>query len=463
MNSIRGAISGNRPLAARSIDSMLGFYVLALLGAVVAALTLATPFAIWTYGDNAFMALAIATGLAAIGATVVAERAPSAKALWLIFGVAVLLRGVLLFLDPLLSTDIYRYVWDGKVQAAGINPYRYFPANEVLTALRDTAIYPNINRADYAVTIYPPVAQMFFFLVTRVGENIITMKLALLACEAGIVAIIVLLLRRLGRPVTRVVAYVWHPLPIWEIANNGHIDALMIALMMLGLWLALTGRPLRGAGTIALAALAKPFALLALPATWRPWDWKAPLIVAAIVALSYAPYLTVGWGVFGYLTTGYLDEEHYSSGALVWPLAAMRWAVGTFRGDLAIYFGASAIAIAAMALLATWRKERSAETNLRDINILLLAFLFLLSPNFPWYFLVLTPFVALVGGAPVWTFTVGAVLLQEAVPWDPHVHILIRKSVLYGAFIVACAYAVRRSWLKAKQSESASDGRIEIR
>ena len=433
-----------------AIDDRVAFYLLIAFGALVAALVLATPLAFWSYGDNAYMGFAIATGLAALGAASVADRAPSARALWLIVAVAVLLRLSLLVLDPLLSTDVYRYVWDGKVQAAGINPYRYFPADEVLASLRDTTIYPNINRADYAVTIYPPVAQMFFFLVTRFGENVTTMKVALLACEGVTVTIIVLLLLQLGRPVTRVVAYAWHPLPMWEIANSGHIDALMVALIMLGLWLALTGRPLRGAGSIALAALAKPFALLALPATWRPWDWKAPLIVAAIVALCYAPYLSVEWGVFGYLTTGYLDEEHYSSGALVWPLATMRWVIGTFRGDLAIYFGASAIAIAAMALRTAWRKERSAETDLRDINILLLAFLFLLSPNFSWYFLVLTPFVALVGGAPVWTFTVGAVLLQEAAPWDPHVHILIRKSVLYGAFIVACAYTVRRSWLKTE-------------
>jgi hypothetical protein len=93
----------------------------------------------------------------------------------------------------------------------------------------------------------------------------------------------------------------------------------------------------------------------------------------------------------------------------------------------------------------------------------LLAGLFLLSPNFAWYFLVATPFVALVGGAPVWAFTIGAVLLQEEAPWDPHVHILVRKSVLYGAFIAACAYTALRPWLAGRRKEGWIDGPVESR
>jgi hypothetical protein len=111
-----------------------------------------------------------------------------------------------------------------------------------------------------------------------------------------------------------------------------------------------------------------------------------------------------------------------------------------------------------MALYATWRKERSAELCLHDINRLLLAFLFLLSPNYPWYFLILTPFVALVGGAPVWAFTLGAVLLQDELRVDPYVPVLVRKSVLYGAFLIACAYPVLRAWLNPARNKDASDG-----
>ena len=91
----------------------------------------------------------------------------------------------MLLFDPLLSSDIYRYVWDGRVQAAGINPYRYFPAHEALAFLRDGTIFPHINRAEFAVTIYPPVAQFFFFVVTRIGESVTVMRFALLGCTVS--------------------------------------------------------------------------------------------------------------------------------------------------------------------------------------------------------------------------------------------------------------------------------------
>ena len=418
---------------------------LALVGALTAALTLATPFAFRAGGDNLYMAFAVATGLVTIAATVVAERTRSAHAIWLIIGIAVGLRAILLLIHPLLSTDIYRYVWDGMVQAAGHNPYRYFPADDALAALRDAAIYPHIDRAGTAVTAYPPAAQMFFFAATRFGANVTAMRLALLACEAATVTFIILMLRRLGRPATRVVAYLWHPLPMWEIANSGHADALMVALMMFGLWLAVAGRRLPGAISIALAALVKPFAAVALAATWRPWDWKTPLAVLAVVALCYAPYLSVGWGVLGFLTTGYLQEQGYDNGAYLWPLAALRWIVGVLPGDVVVYEAATALAIGALALRTACRTAKSIETMLPDVATLLLVTMLLLSPNYPWYFLILTPFVALVGGAPLWAVTIAAIFLQRETMWDPVVPLLVRKSAIYGLVLLACAHAAWRA------------------
>jgi len=431
------------------------FYVLALLGALVIALTWAASFALRRYGDSAYIACALAAGLAAMAATIAAERTRPVKAIWLIVGVALLLRGALLLMDPLLSSDIYRYVWDGKVQAAGINPYRYIPADEALASLRDGAVYPNINRADYAKTVYPPAAQMFFYAATRLGENVTAMKAALLGCEAATAAIIVLLLQRLGRPPTRIVAYAWHPLPLWQIANSGHVDALMTALMMLGIWLAIAQKPLRGALAVTLAALAKPFAFLALPALWRPWDWRLPLVCLAVIGLCYAPYLSAGKEVLGFLG-GYLAEEGLTSGARIWALAALRALVGPQTGDFFIYATIAALIVAALAIRTAFRKARTAETTLADINSLLLVSLFALSPIYPWYFLAATPFVALVGGAPVWVLTVGASLLHAEVGGAMFVPLLIRQSILYGAFLLACAYAARRP--RKPATENVDDG-----
>lgn len=422
-----------------------------LIAALLVAATVATPSVFRTHGDNAYMVLALAAGLLAMAATPLAERVPQRHALWLIVGVAILLRAILLFTEPLLSTDIYRYVWDGKVQAAGFNPYRYVPADDALAYLRDSAVYPKINRADYAVTIYPPVAQMFFFLVTRVSESVFMMKLAFLVCEAGTIAVIMLLLQRIGRPVTRIVAYVWHPLPLWEIANNGHIDALMIVLMMAGIWLAVSGRNRLGVVSVALAALAKPYAILALPALWKPWDWKAPVAVAATIALCYAPYLSVGRGVFGFLTTGYLSEESHFDGSATWPLAAWRWLAGALPGDYFAYLAASVLIIATLSIVAAGRDPKTPQTVVTDVARLLMAFLLLLSPHYPWYFLALTPFAALIGGAPIWAVTLGALFLQEELNWDFFIPVLTRKSALYAMFFAACAYVAWRAWRKKKK------------
>jgi hypothetical protein len=103
---------------------------------------------------------------------------------WIVLGVAVALRMLLLTVPPTLSSDIYRYLWDGRVQANGINPYRYIPADPALASLRDAAIYPQINRADYARTFYPPFAQMAFAAVGRIWDSVMGMRLAMLGFEA---------------------------------------------------------------------------------------------------------------------------------------------------------------------------------------------------------------------------------------------------------------------------------------
>src|SRR5262249_43104075 len=155
--------------------------------------------------------------------------------------------------------------------------------------------------------------------------------------EAVTVAVIALFLRRMNQPVTRVVAWLWHPLPVWEIANSGHVDALMVALMLLGLWIAMSGRAFRGAVLIAFSVLVKPYVAPVLAGIWRPWDLKMPLILIVVIALCYLPYLSVGSGVLGFLTQGYLREEGISAGNDLWPLALWRLAFGEHQGDVVVY------------------------------------------------------------------------------------------------------------------------------
>ncbi|MCJ2071738.1 hypothetical protein MKK75_23545 [Methylobacterium sp. J-030] len=391
-------------------------------------------------GDDAFLALTIASGvIAALAARL--ECVEAGRALALILGAGLAMRILALPAPPILSTDIFRYVWDGVVQGAGINPYRYVPADPALATLRDGAVYPFINRADYAVTIYPPIAQGFFFLVTRVSASPLAIKLGLVVVESLTLVALVGLLRLTGRPVTRVAAYAWHPLPVWEIAGQGHVDGLMIALMMLGLWLALAiGRRYAGAAAVILGALAKPFALIALPGLWRPWDWRMVGLVPLVIATAYLPYLSVGRGVLGFLATGYVEEEGLSSGSGFVLLRLWRLCVGEHPHDTQIYLGLSLAILAALALRTGFRRVRPPERSLRDINLSIVTLLFLLSPEFPWYLLMAVPFLSVAPTLPGWALTVGGFMLYDVVPGDPQLSYPVRSAVL-AALVAAAALA----------------------
>jgi alpha-1,6-mannosyltransferase len=122
------------------------------------------------------------------------------RALIAILIVAALLRLIALCAPVFLSSDAYRYVWDGRVQAAGINPYRYIPADPQLSFLRDETIYPDINRADYAHTIYPPTAQIGFFVFEHISDSLMGMKIGMLACDGLSIGCLIALLRERGLP-----------------------------------------------------------------------------------------------------------------------------------------------------------------------------------------------------------------------------------------------------------------------
>jgi hypothetical protein len=334
-------------------------------------------------------------------------------------------------------------VWDGRVQAAGINPYALVPADPTLAALRDAAIYPNINRADYAVTAYPPVAQMFFLAVTRISETLTMMRLAMVACEIVVIAVLIDLLRQLRMPATGVVAWAWHPLAIWEISQGGHVDALMVALLMLGVWLLVRHRAIAGAVLVTMAALVKPYAVVALPSFWRPWDWRVPAAALATIVLGYLPYLGVGRGVLGFVTTGgYLGEEGFADGEGFWLVALARAAFGNVRGLTTAYLLVAAGTMAWLGIRAAWRADHAPDRTLRDIAVLLMAGMFVLSPNYPWYFLAVVPFVALGGGAAAWAMTLAAPLLYRPIFLPDND--LLWKTLAALPFVIAVASALLR-------------------
>jgi alpha-1,6-mannosyltransferase len=396
------------------------------------------------FGDWALIAMFGLGSLAAFGASRLGGHTDQRKALVVILIGAVAMRLALLFTEPTLSSDVYRYIWDGRVQAAGINPYAHVPAAPELARLRDPAIWPQINRADYAVTIYPPVAQALFLGITRVGETVVVMKHAMLGFEAVAIAATIALLKRLGLPLASVAAYAWHPLPIWEFAGNGHADAAMIALMMVSLVAFLNGRTLLAGLLATLGALIKPTALLALPVFWRPWNWKLPAVVVATIALAYLPYLSVGTRVLGFVGT-YLEEEGFSEGhgfRLLWLLEQLTGPLPSLAG--ALYAAVAGLVLASLAIAVGFRPDRSERAAIRSLNWLLITFLVLSTPHYPWYFVVLGPFLALAPTATAWTLTTVSVVLYYVVPGPLTPGYEVRFATFTLAMFAAVAYDLWR-------------------
>src|SRR5579883_310631 len=268
-----------------------------------------------------------------------------------LLGFGIVMRAMLLFAPPH-SSDVYRYVWDGRVQAEGINPYRYIPADPALTRLRDADIYVNINRREFAPTIYPPAAQAVFFAASRLSESVIMMKAAMLAFEALAIWALIQLLAARGLPIVLAALYLLHPLPIWEIAGSGHIDSVAVAFLLLALLAAEKGKRFSSGATLAAGVLTKYFPLALTPAIYRRWDWRMPAALIAAAFALYLPYLSVGKKVSGFLG-GYADEE-FGEGNGLYILAILKQ-LGFGAAALPLFLGAGALALFALAWRAGFR------------------------------------------------------------------------------------------------------------
>jgi alpha-1,6-mannosyltransferase len=384
----------------------------------------------WQHNIDGFILAVLLQGALWAVAALVVHRSER-QSLLLILAVAALMRLAALAAPIYLSTDIYRYVWDGRVAGAGLNPYRYIPDDPHLAALRDSVIFPYINRANYARTIYPPAAQLLFLLATRF-DGVLAMKLCMLAAEAVGILALLSVLRATRRPGRQILLYAWHPLPVWEIAGSGHVDAAVVMFVALALAAALAGRRVASAVTLAAATLVKFMPLVLIPALWRPTranrgDWLWPAAFAAVVAAAYLPFLGAGWRVLGFLG-GYLVEERLASGSGLWLLDLIRRAIWL---PTAAYLCFAAIVMLALAVAAR-RPAAGAAPSLGSATLLASTALFLLSPHYSWYFVWLVALLCAASWWPAWWLSLTAVLLykQSATGEIP----LLSGIVVYGGF-----------------------------
>ncbi len=349
----------------------------------------------------AYVAWAGVAGVLYAVAVAVVAWAPAGRRRWPLM--AVLLLGAAMRLatflpPPLLSTDVYRYVWDGRVQAAGVNPYLHLPTAPELEWLRDqgagpAAIYPNINRAYYAPTIYPPAAQAIFAATALAWPGVWGMKAAMLAFDAIAAGAALLLLRAARLPLDRVLIYAWNPLVVWEFAGGAHIDAAAAGLSALAILATVRCRPALAGAALGLAVLCKLLPAALFPALWRRWDLRTPLACGAVIAAGYACYALGGWGagwrVLGYLP-GYVSEEGLGSGGGVFLLQMLAqsgplpaWAGPAYAGLCLLGLLLLALHVARVPL----PTDSAARTRIicRDALWLGVATMAVLSPHYSWY------------------------------------------------------------------------------
>lgn len=423
---------------------VLGVALIAMAGQFVAE---QRRFAIGFSGVSGWSDVLFLTAVA-----IVLTQPVNRATLWIVLGFAVVMRGAVLFSAPYLSTDIYRYVWDGLVQHAHISPYRYVPGDQALASLqaRYPEIFEHINRRDYAHTIYPPVAQMIYWLATLFSPTVKAMKLAMFGFECVTAAALIAVLKLMGRRTTDVLLYAWCPLLVWEIGAAGHIDAAIMAFVSLALLFRYREQPVMTGLFLGLAVMTKFYPLVLVPALWRRADWKMPATLVAVCVAGYAMYASVGKLVFGFLG-GYAKEEGIDSGTRYFLLDQVHTVRGLGNVSTAAYMVFCALVLAWI----SWGCWKSASVMklgpgtdsaavVRGAMMLSLAMMLLFSPHYPWYIAWLIPLMALypnwVTLAYVCAFFYGFTT-QWAVP-GPKLFVL--NGWIY--FVVGGAFAVEIVW-----------------
>ena len=410
---------------------------------VVAELLCHEPGSVSTIGSDQrlwwFVGFELAAGLVYFGAVWLIRSGPAPRrALLIVLLVFSATRAIALFTPPFLSSDLFRYVWDGRVQSHGINPYLYLPAAPQLDFMRDPAIYGSVNRSEEAPTIYPPMAQVIFAAIGLTWSSLMGVKLVMLGFEVVAVTCVATLLRRAGRPAAEVLVYAWNPLPVWEYAGNGHIDAASIGFIALALVAVAAGRKGLTGALLGLAILCKLLPAALFPAFWRRWDWRMLGATLGVIVALYAAYTVgAGWHVLGFLP-GYAAEEGIDNGT---GFALLRFMQGFGRlphWAIPAYLGLAACVLLSLAAWYGLGRALPAEPGARVMAVgrgcavLATATTVVLSPHYPWYVGWLALLACFAPYRSVIYLSASSVLLYE----DPYHRITIFPWLVYGPCLV---------------------------
>jgi len=266
---------------------------------------------------------AFALGGARISARLDARELSAGPTLLVIVAVAALIRAPLLGTPPLLSDDVYRYLWEGLAMNAGHNPFAVPPA--AIDGL-DNALRDRVNHGELT-TIYPPLALVWFRLISALGGTVFIAQMAAVVADLAIVGAIAAYGRKVGNGIWPAVLYALHPLPALESACGAHIDTPAIALAALACvaWIHQSAR--FGIAAAVAGVAVKLLPALLLPALMRRAGWRGVAVVlgaTAVAGLLTVPYLSAGEGLFSSFAV-YTDTWSFNGFAFPVLVAIVGW------------------------------------------------------------------------------------------------------------------------------------------
>lgn len=331
-------------------------------------------------------------------------------------------------MPPGADDDVHRYVWDGRVQRLGYNPYLAVPSDPALAGLHTTETR-NLNNS-YLPSPYPAGAQLFFRVVTSIRESVFAFKVAFIVCDFAIVLVLFDVLRRSGRGAHWVLAYAWQPLLATDVAGSGHIDILGVLLLLVS-FAALERRWRTFAAlTFAMAVAVKFLPIVLVPIYWRRLRVRDAALAAGLFVAFYIPFLNRGRFPIGSLGT-FIRNFRFND-----PVFALleRIMAPQIVAGLVLMIGL---------LTAAWIRARSPSLCADAFAWPIAASLFFAPVIYPWYLLWLLPFLRSGSTLPIIVWTVSIIptyyvwhLRALSRPWLVPGWILVLE---YGSVAVAVA------------------------
>jgi len=377
-----------------------------------------------------------------------------------IVAVAVILRLTVWPLAPALSDDIYRYRWEGKLQAAGGNPYASRPADARWAGLRDST-FPLVVGKDFKA-IYGPLIQQIELWNYRAAaavekdpiRQVWWFKLPFALCDLGVIAALWMLLVAHGLPPERVLIYAWSPLPIVEFWATGHNDSVVVLLIALALLAAAKERWTWAFAALSLAVAAKIWPLLLFPLFigWRKgrplrgYQWWVALPIVALLVLPYRTDVTENLRFMSGFMGGWRNNDSLF-GIILW------LARDLYRAKCAA-FGIVAVTV----LILTFRN-----VPLERACLVAIAVMLMVSANcHPWYLTWLLPLLVLFPVPALLLWTALAPLAYAAVvswtilgEWQPITPFREYEYVPVYAMLIGSWLASRMIWRRKSPRSTA--------